>query len=294
MSYTDLPPEVLEHHFNPRAAARGVDGKIGRMVARSAEVRARYRHRSDVPYGEGLAETADIFFPREPASAGGAPVQLFVHGGYWRAMDKRDYSFLAAPFVDAGAMAVVINYGLAPAVTLDEIVRKTVRSIAWTYRSIGAYGGDPERLYLSGNSAGGHLVAMALAHDWTGEGLPADLVKGAAAISGVMDLAPVLRISVNEDVRLDPGMAHRNSPIHCPPLHDVPLIIAVGGAEPAGWVEMSRAYLKVCEASGLHPRYLEMSGADHFDISVALGDAGSELTLAVLRQMGLGDASRNR
>lgn len=284
MDYMNLAEDQFEHHFNPRATATNVDEKIAAMAQRSVVVREQYRHTADLPYGRSAAETLDVFLPREP----GAPVQLFIHGGYWRAMDKSNYSYVAPPFVDAGAAVVVINYALTPTVTLDEIVRQTVGSIAWTYRNIAEYGGDPERIFISGNSAGGHLVAMALAHDWAADGLPVDLLKGATPITGVMDCAPVLKISANDDIRLDPGMAHRNSPIHCPPPHPLPLIIAVGGSEPAGWIEMSRAYLKVCEAVGFKPRYLEMSGLDHFDISAAVGDASSPLTQAMLEQMELG------
>ena len=284
MDYVNLAEDQFEHHFNPRATATNVDEKIAAMAQRSVVVREQYRHTADLPYGPSAAETLDVFLPREP----GAPVQLFIHGGYWRAMDKSNYSYVAPPFVDAGAAVVVINYALTPTVTLDEIVRQTVGSIAWTYRNIAEYGGDPERIFISGNSAGGHLVAMALAHDWAADGLPVDLLKGATPITGVMDCAPVLKISANDDIRLDPGMAHRNSPIHCPPPHPLPLIIAVGGSEPAGWIEMSRAYLKVGEAVGFKPRYLEMSGLDHFDISAAVGDASSPLTQAMLEQMELG------
>ena len=220
MTYRNLSPEALELEFNPRATAKNLEERIAAGAAASAAARARLDCVLDVRYGPGEKETLDIF----PAADPGAPVLLFIHGGYWRAMDKSDYSFIADVFQPAGATTVVINYDLCPAVTLDTIVEQSNRSIAWTWRNVAGYGGDPDRLYVSGNSAGGHLTAMALAHDWTADGLPADVIEGAAPITGVFDCEPVLDITVNEEVRLDPEAARRLSPLRKP---------AAAGAAPA-------------------------------------------------------------
>ena len=287
MTYRNLSPEALELEFNPRAVARNLDERLAASAAASAETRARLDCVLDVRYGPGAKETLDIFPAADPEAGRGAPVHLFIHGGYWRAMDKSDYSFIADAFQPAGATTVVINYDLCPAVTLDTIVEQSNRSIAWTFRNIAEYGGDPEGLYVSGNSAGGHLTAMALAHDWEAEGLPADIIKGAAPITGVMDCEPVLDISVNEEVRLEPEAARRLSPLRNPPRRALPLLVAVGGAEPRLWIEMSEDYAALCRGRGIECEYLEMPGQDHFDISRAVGDAESPLARAMLRMMGL-------
>ena len=287
MTYRNLSPEALELEFNPRAVARNLDERLAASAAASAETRARLDCVLDVRYGPGAKETLDIFPAADPEAGRGAPVHLFIHGGYWRAMDKSDYSFIADAFQPAGATTVVINYDLCPAVTLDTIVEQSNRSIAWTFRNIAEYGGDPERLYVSGNSAGGHLTAMALAHDWEAEGLPADIIKGAAPITGVMDCEPVLDISVNEEVRLEPEAARRLSPLRNPPRRALPLLVAVGGAEPRLWIEMSEDYAALCRERGIECEYLEMPGQDHFDISRAVGDPESSLARAMLKMMGL-------
>ena len=283
MTYRNLSPEALELEFNPRATARNLDERLAASAAASAETRARLDCALDVRYGPGEKETLDIF----PAPEPGAPVLLFIHGGYWRAMDKNDYSFIADVFQPAGAVTVIINYDLCPAVTLDTIVEQSNRSIAWTFRNIEEYGGDPCRLFVSGNSAGGHLTAMALAHDWEAEGLPGDIIEGAIPITGVMDCEPVLDITVNEEVRLDPEAARRLSPLRNPPRRALPLLVAVGGAEPRLWIRMSEDYAALCRGRGIECEYLEMPGQDHFDISRAVGDSESPLARAMLRMMGL-------
>ena len=275
--------EEIELEFNPRATARNVDERVAAYAAASAETRARRHCVLDVRYGSGEKETLDIF----PADASSAPVHLFIHGGYWRAMDKSDYSFIADVFQPAGATTVLINYDLCPDVTLDTIVAQTMRAIAWTWRNIAEHGGDPDRLYVSGNSAGGHLTAMALAHDWTAEGLPDYIIRGAMPVTGVFDCEPVPDTTVNELVRLDREEARRLSPLRNPPRRALPVLVAVGGAEPRLWIRMSKDYAALCREHGLECEYMELPGHDHFDVSRAIGDAQSPLARAMLRMMGL-------
>ena len=283
MTYRNLSPEALELAFNPRATAKDLDERLPKYAAAAAATRARLDSVLDVRYGPGEKETLDVF----PAARPGAPVQLFIHGGYWRAMDKSDYSFVADAFHPAGATTVIINYDLCPTVTLDTIVAQANRSIAWTWRNVADYGGDPDRVFVSGNSAGGHLTAMALAHDWTADGVPADVIKGAAPITGVFDCEPVLDITVNEEVRLQPEAARRLSPLRNPPRRALPLLVAVGGVEPPLWIEMSKDYAALCREHGIECEYLELAGHDHFDASRAAGDPESPLARAMIRMMGL-------
>ena len=283
MSWRNMSLEEIELQFNPRAAARNVDERVAAYAAASAETRARLDGVLDVRYGPGEKETLDIF----PADAPDAPVHLFIHGGYWRAMDKSDYSFIADVFQPAGATTVLVNYDLCPDVTLGTIVVQTMRAIAWTWRNIARHGDDPGRLYVSGNSAGGHLTAMALAHDWTAEGLPDNIIRGAMPVTGVFDCEPVPDTTVNELVRLDREEARRLSPLRNPPRRALPVLVAVGGAEPRLWIRMSKDYAALCREHGLECEYMELPGHDHFDVSRAIGDAPSLLAQAMLRMMGL-------
>jgi len=275
--------EDFERQYNPRQAVPDHQGKIDARVTASAEARCRIEGTYDLRYGPGPLEVLDIF----PAEGEAAPVQFYIHGGYWRAQDKSDVSFLAEPLTAAGACVVIVNYDLCPNVTLPEIIAEMVRALSWTHANIAEWGGDPARIFISGNSAGAHLGAMMLAHDWRADGLPDDLIKGAALLTGVYDPEPVLGISVNEAIQLTADMVDTVSPLRNPPRRDLPLVVPVGGAETAEWIKQTRTYVDLCQANGIGAVYMEVPGADHFDMTSAMGDMDGPVLPAILAQMGL-------
>ena len=225
--YKDFKREEMEYQFNPRTTVTEYPQLAVEREKASEVTRAKLKHHRDVRYGDAPRMLLDIF----PAERAGAPVQVYIHGGYWRGGSKDAYSFISEPFVEAGATMVLLEYDLCPQVTVPDIMRETQEGIAWVYRHIADYGGDPERLYLSGSSAGGHLTARALSHRWEDDGLPEDLIKGAVAITGVYDADPVFYVSSNEDIRLTPDTAREISAMLHPPLDRTPFVVAVGGAE---------------------------------------------------------------
>lgn len=281
--YKNFRLDEMEFQFNPRVSVENYPEFVQARSTASRATRSKLKSHLNVPYGDSPGTVLDIF----PAHRTGTPVQLYIHGGYWRGGSKDAYSFIAEPFVEAGVTVVLLEYDLCPEVTVNDIVREARSGIAWCYRNISRYGGDPEQLYISGSSAGGHLVAMALNHDWESEDLPQDLIKGAVAITGVYDLDPVFHVSVNEDIRLTPELAREASPMIHPPRNRTPLVIAVGQSETPGWIQMSRDFFALCSQRGVDCRYLEVSGAHHFSISSQLGDPLSVITETVLEQMGL-------
>lgn len=284
MDLRGYTPEEFERQFNPRVAVPDHQPKIDARVAMSKAARERLSGEYDVRYGPGAKETLDIFPAPGTTSA---PVQLYIHGGYWRAQDKSDVTFLAEPLTAAGACTVIMNYDLCPTVTVPEIVAETVRAIAWTYANIGRHGGDPERIFISGNSAGAHLGAMALAHEWTADGLPEDIVKGAVLLTGVYDPEPVLGLSVNDQIRLTPEQIPLIDPRRHLPRRALPLTIAVGGAETESWIKQSRDYHTLCVERGIAADYLEMPGEDHFTMTGVMGEPEKPALQAIFRQMGL-------
>ena len=281
--YKGYTKDELEFHFNPQVAVPDHSRWAGERDKASLRVRKTLKSWLDVPYGNSPRQKLDIF----PADQPGSPALVYFHGGYWRSGSKEGNSHFAELFVQAGATVALVEYDLCPSVTVTEIVRQARSAVAWAYRHISDYGGDPSRLYVAGLSAGGHLVAMALAHDWEKAGLPRDLIKGATAISGVYDLDAVLHIDVNEEIRLTAESAPENSPFLHPPLPCAPLLIVIGGAEPRGWKQQSEDLFKLCKERGVECEYLEIPNAHHYALGSLLADPSSPLPRAILRQMGL-------
>jgi len=271
-------------HFMPSTAVGNPAPWIERAQKLGEAATARLTGvRWDVRYGDGPLQTLDVF----PASDPHAPIHLYFHGGYWRAYDKANYRYIPGMLVPAGATTVLANYDLCPAVTLDELVAQAIAAVAWVYRNGRELGGDPERLFISGSSAGGHLVAMILAHDYTAEGLPGDIVKGALSITGVHRLEPVLSIPPNDDIRLDAAMAQRNTTLDKPPVIACPVIVAVGGDEPDEWIRMSVDYDTMLREEGLPGELMILAGTHHYSVTQTLADPGSRMAQALLAMMGL-------
>jgi arylformamidase len=281
--YRGFRQDELEYQYNPRESVPEYPQLAKKRAEQARRVRRSAKSWLGVPYGSSPREKLDIY----PADHPGGPVLVYIHGGYWRSGSKEDNCNFVPVFTERGASVVLVEYDLCPTVTVSDIVRQTRSAIAWVYRNILRYSGNPAKIYVSGHSAGGHLTAMALAHDWPSEGLPRDLIKGAVATSGVYDLDVVMRISVQEQVKLTPELAKENSPFHHPPLPVSPVIVAVGGAEPKGWQQMSEDFFKLCKERGLDCEYLIIPGANHYTMSEHLADADSPLAQAMLRQMNL-------
>ncbi len=170
--------------------------------AESARVRALLADQSmlDVAYGPSAAERLDIFCAQQPR----APIQIFFHGGAWKGGKKSDVSYPAEHYVARGATYIAVNYEHVPAVSLDEHVRQARAAVAWAYTHAHEFGGDPDRIFVSGHSSGGHVCGMVVVTDWARDfGLPVDLIKGGAPASGMFELAPVKLSWRNSYVALD-------------------------------------------------------------------------------------------
>jgi arylformamidase len=283
MIYKGFRENELEYQYNPRISVPEFPELAKQRAEASRKVRESRTSFLNVPYGDTPRQALDIF----PAPRAGGPVLLFIHGGYWRSGSKEENCGFVPTFVDRGANVAIIEYDLCPAVTVTDIVRQARGAIAWTYCNIIRYDGNPSRLYVSGHSAGGHLTAMALAYDWEKDGLPRDIIKGAVPTSGVYDLDMVMHVSPNEQIRMTPAVAKENSPFLHPPLPVCPVIVAVGGAEPQGWQQMSEDYFKLCKERGLTCEYLVIPGANHYTLSDHMADPKSPLAQVMLKQMGL-------
>lgn len=274
----------LNAQYDNRARVADHARHLARWPEASALARAQVDSRLDLPYGAGPSETLDLFLP----ARAGAPVLVYLHGGYWRALDKRDFSFVAPAFTQAGALVAVPNYALCPAVSIEDITWQMVRALQWLWQNVAQYGGDPQRIAVVGHSAGGHLAAMMLSCRWkqVDESLPAQLVGGAMSISGLFDLEPLRHTPfLQADLKLTPTSVRRLSPAFFPRPKGK-LYAVVGAAESEEFLRQNQLIRDVWGPTAV-PVCETLPGRNHFDVLESLIDPAGRLHDLALRLLGL-------
>jgi arylformamidase len=282
VSRTD--PDWLHAEYHARARHPEHVEIIARWQTASSLVQRLESWRSDVRYGPGDNETLDIY----PTPKSNAPVLVFIHGGYWRASDKSLHGFLAPSFTTEGALVMVPNYALAPAVGIEHIALQLARCLAWVHRHAALYGGDPSRIVVAGHSAGGHLASMMLSCRWkdVDAALPAQLVSGALAISGLFDLEPLRHAPfLKDDLKLTPASVRRLSTAFFPRPRK-PLFAAVGGEETAEFKRQTALIRDQWGPTGV-PVCETVPNTNHFTILHNLADPNGRLHRHALALLGL-------
>ncbi len=252
-----------EAQYNPQCSVPNSAEYGARRAPVNEHALATLRRTADLAWAPQGLNRLDLYAPE---GQGPWPVLAFIHGGYWRAQDKRNFAFIATELNRRGVLVAALNYDLCPAVTLDGTVASALGGIEWLLRNVARHGGDPVRLSLSGHSAGAHLVAAALATDWAARGLPANPFRGALLTSGIYDPRPAMLTTVNADIRLTEAVAARHDYEHAPPRCACPVWVMAGGEEPVLWIEQSLRYAQALRRHGLKPGLLVAPGFHHFDI----------------------------
>ncbi len=281
-AYQHLSDADFTTHFMPRIAVPDHEDWLARDFAATAAMRERVAHRRNERYGPGPLQLFDLFPARVPNS----PLVAFIHGGYWRALSKDHYGFIAEPLVEAGAAVALMDYDLCPSVDLATVVEQVAAAIAWRRSQAGVINADPDRMVVAGNSAGAHLAAMMMSRSWphTSTGAPGGgFIRGAVLVTGIYDLAPIPRIQVSEDVRLTAQDIALLSPQHIAIETGAPAVVAVGGDEPELWIDQSRRYHQKRIDRGLESEFMIVPGHHHFSITRALAEPDSPLFRAMLR-----------
>jgi len=275
--YQEMDRAEIDRHMNLRAACPDYGEYFEHWARDSAAARERLEAHLDLAYGESEGETLDLF--PDPARSEPTPLLVFIHGGYWQGLDKGDFSYLAPPFVEAGIAFASVNYDLAPKVGVGDIVVQVLNAIAWLTEAAPAHGVDPERIFVAGHSAGGHLAAVAMG---------AEPVKGGCSISGIYELE-VMRLSYHQEVlKLDPETVRAMSPLRNLPDRAGPLICAVGSEETEEFLRQQDEMVAAWRGQGLDARVVDLPGRNHFSAVDALGDTSHPLFAAV-RDLALGE-----
>lgn len=280
-------PVWLEAQYNNRALVPDHPQVLSRWAQASSLARERSPALLDLPYGDGSNETLDIFPP--PARAQPAPVLVFIHGGYWRSLDKADHSFVAPSFQADGAMVVVPNYALCPAVGIEQIVLQMAQVVTWVWHRAAQYGGDPTRIAVVGHSAGGHLATMLLSCRWkdVAEELPAQPLAGAMSISGLYDLEPLRHTPfLQADLQLTSASVARLSPAFFPRPKGAKLYATVGLQESDEFLRQNRLIREVWGPTAV-PVCETVVDANHFTVLNSLADPKGRLHELALRLLGL-------
>ena len=284
-----VAPNAAWHNsmYNNRALVPNFADHFSSWVEGSQAARTQLACQLDLAYGEGPNETLDIF----PAKKPNAPVIVFIHGGYWRSLDKSDHSFVAPAMHDMGACVVVVNYALCPgtpteSITIPDIALQMTHALAWVWKHIAKHGGNPRNVVVAGHSAGGHLAAMLLACDWKAvdPSIPTHWIQKALSISGLYDLTPLRKTPfLQESLQLTAAHAKMASPALWPRPKKGILYTVAGGDESEEFLRHNRLIhqtwgpktVPVCEA---------LPGLNHFSIVSDLTKKGTRLN-ALLKQL---------
>lgn len=278
--YRGFNQEELDTQYRAAATVPSLDPFMEAYAAGSAQAREALECITDIKFGPGEEETLDLF----PVPGNdNAPLFVFIHGGYWRMLSKNESSYMAPNLVGEGIAVAAINYTLVPPANIDQIVRECRRSIKWLYEHAADHGIDPNRIYVGGSSAGGHLTGMLVAGGWQEAlGLPANVVKGGLPMSGLLDMEPMTLCFVNEWMQMSLEDGLRNSPDRNLPDEGCPLIVAVGGNETDEFKRQSKDFATLWQSKGWPAEYLECAGINHFTAPLELCKPDSEMTQKLL------------
>jgi arylformamidase len=276
----EYTPELVERGYNNRDAVPDHPEWFALWAARSREAVAALAPRRDVRYGPGPKETLDLFLPSGPPRG----TFVFIHGGYWRSLDKAEHAFVAPPFVAQGFAVALLNYDLCPAVSIGDIGDEMTRAIAFLLHERARLGAPAKPLVVSGHSAGGHLAALLLVTSASALDWPAHPITGAVSLSGVHDLEPLVQFSYNVDLKLDVEHARAWSPVHMRPQTRAPLLLAVGAEETGEFLRqtdlMWDAWPDNRPSGASAP--LVIAKRHHFSVVMDYAEADSALTKATL------------
>jgi arylformamidase len=283
--WLDMDQQELDDAYDQIVYAPNREQVGKRRIANSDKARSVIGAPERVAYGPTEIEKLDIYRTKQA----NAPVNIFVHGGAWRANRAADYACLAEPFVKAGAHYVILDF-----VNVDDtggdlfpMVEQVRRAVGWVYKNAKTFGGDPNRLYLTSHSSGSHIGGCVVTHDWSRDNLPLDILKGAALGSGMYDLKPVRLSKRSKYVKFTDEMEQAlSAQRHLDKLH-TPLILAHGTYETPEFQRQTRDFYAAVKAAGKPVELLVGVGYNHFEMLETLANPYGLLGRAVFAQMRL-------
>lgn len=251
-----------ESQFNPRRAVPDSERYAAASKPKSDRAYQTFKDIEEHRYGDTPLANLDL----RRASQSGRPLFVFVHGGYWRGRDKRDFGYIFEAMQPSDVNVVILNYDLCPQVTVQDISDQIKNAMLWLHKNASMIGFDSTRVYVAGHSAGAHLTAMVLAREPAQFALPEGLIRKAYLLSGIYELSPVLKISVNDEIRLTAEEVEPLSPIQFDPARQTEYEVLVGDAEPEGWQAQSIAFADHLRRHGVKVQFEALPQRNHYTI----------------------------
>ena len=280
MDYNKLSTDELEKNFNPRESVENFSHYLEDSLLKSKDVKKQTHIYENIAYGKGPLQKLDIFGKNNKEDL--KPLHIFIHGGYWRALDKDYHAHMSVPFNKNNILFFNINYDLCPKVTLSDICKQTIEAIVWIFNNSKHYGGNNKKISISGHSAGAHLVSYLLSIDWSLYDLPKNIFQGAALISGIYNLKIVQKISVNKDINLTNKEVQEISTLNKLPTFKIPLFISYGENEPEGWKHQSISYCDFLTKHDYVYKVLPSKDDNHFSLIDTIANEDSNICKEII------------
>ena len=287
--WLDMDQADLDAAYDQSVYAPNLPQIVKRYATNSEAVRARIGAPRRYAYGPTAIEALDVYVTKRA----NAPINIFLHGGAWRGGLARDFGYAAELFVHAGAHYVVPDFinVIEAGGSLMPMVAQVRRALVWVRRNASTFGGDPQRIYVSGHSSGAHLTSVILTTDWHKDfDLPKDIVKGALCCSGLFDLKPVRLSARSSYVKFNDEMEETLSSQRHIENINCPVIVAYGTLETPEFQRQSRDFAAALKKVGKPVQLLVGEGYNHFEIPETLANPYGLLGRAVLEQMKLAHA----
>jgi arylformamidase len=271
--YAGYDQAELDRQYDQRNWAANAAEVIRRYTAESERVRQVLGGPKVMTYGPSSSETLDIYSALTPAAE--APVFVFIHGGAWRQLTKRDSAFAAETFVRNGVHFIALDFAPLPDVTLSQMVAQVRSGVSWIHANAAKFGGDPTQIHVCGHSSGGHLAGCVATTAWERHGLPWNAVRSVICASGMFDLRPVRLSARNAYVKLDDDSEYELGPIHHCDRIAAHLRVAYGSLESDEFKRQSTSFAQAAQLPT--EAVLELEGLNHFEVVESLNDVKNGL-----------------
>ncbi|WP_169569702.1 alpha/beta hydrolase [Sneathiella limimaris] len=272
--YKSYDQPGLDAEYNNQAKVHNFKNFVTEWNALSQTARDEFPNHVSVVYDPSSNQSLDLFYPVNEGTSP-APVQVFFHGGYWKAFTKESFHFVARAFAHHGIATAIVDYQLIPNIDMAELIRQCRQSLAYLYEQAEQLKINGNEINISGHSAGGHIVAMCLASDWAkfGSNLPKDLVKSAVGLSGLYDLEPISKCFLQQDLNLTISDVETLSPIHLDTPKNGVFLPLVGAEEGPEYIDQSERlaskWQNCSKSAGILAPY------NHFTIMSAFAEPSS-------------------